>query len=251
MDQMIFDAHLHVIDPAFPLYSNDGFLPDPFTVEDYVGSTASLGVAGGAVVSGSFQCYDQTYLLAALTNLGPSFVGVTQLPSTISDAELQQLAGSRIRAVRFNVRRGGADVLDNLREFACRVHDLLGWHAEIYADAKILAEIEDDLCTLPALSIDHLGLSKDGLPTLYRLIEKGVKVKATGFGRVDFAVSQVLRRIYEINPDAMMFGTDLPSTRSPRPFNHSDVEILVNALDEDGARKVLWENAVNFYRLNV
>ncbi|MBD2858185.1 amidohydrolase family protein [Spongiibacter sp. KMU-158] len=248
---MIFDAHLHVIDPAFPLYSNDGYLPDPFTVEDYVGSTAALGIAGGAVVSGSFQCYDQSYLLAALDNLGPSFVGVTQLPSTISDSELLSLGESRIRAIRFNIRRGGADVLDNLREFACRVHDLLGWHSEVYADAKTLTEIEQDLCSLPALSIDHLGLSKDGLPTLYRLIEQGVKVKATGFGRVDFAVSQVLKRLYEINPDAMMFGTDLPSTRSPRPFNHSDLEIVQNALDDEGARKVLWENAANFYRLEL
>lgn len=251
MDQMIFDAHLHIIDPAFPLYSNDGYLPDPFTVEDYVGTTASLGIAGGAVVSGSFQCYDQTYLLAALDNLGPSFVGVTQLPNTISDGELLELANSRIRAVRFNIRRGGPEVVDNLREFACRVYDLLGWHAEVYADGKIIAELESQLSALPALSIDHLGMTKTGLPTLYRLLEKGVKVKASGFGRVDFAVSQVLRRLYESNPEAMMFGSDLPSTRSPRPFNHSDLEILQNALDEEGTRKVLWENAVNFYRLQV
>ena len=27
MQHMIFDAHLHIIDPAFPLVSNDGFLP--------------------------------------------------------------------------------------------------------------------------------------------------------------------------------------------------------------------------------
>ena len=35
---------------------------------------------GGAVVSGSFQGFDQSYLLDALDQLGPSFVGVTQLP---------------------------------------------------------------------------------------------------------------------------------------------------------------------------
>ncbi len=251
MDQMIFDSHLHIIDPAFPLYTNDGFLPDPFTVDDYVGSTADLGIAGGAVVSGSFQVYDQEYLLAALENLGPSFVGVTQLPPTISDGDLQALASTRIRGVRFNIRRGGPDVMENLREFACRVHDLLGWHSEIYADCKCLEEIESELCSLPALSIDHLGLTKEGLPVLYRMVEKGVRVKATGFGRVDFAVSQVLRRLYEIDPTALMFGTDLPSTRSPRPFNAADVEILASALGDEGARRVLWDNAVDFYRLQV
>ena len=46
-----------------------------------------------------------------------------------------------------------------------------------------------------------------------------------------------------------MFGTDLPSTRSPRPFNPVDIEIIGNTLGDDGARRVLWENAAEFYRL--
>lgn len=32
----IFDAHLHVIDPRFPLVPNGGYLPEPFTAEDYL-----------------------------------------------------------------------------------------------------------------------------------------------------------------------------------------------------------------------
>ena len=43
------------------------------------------------------------------------------------------------------------------------------------------------LVSLPAVSIDHLGLSKAGFPTLLRLAEKDVRVKAAGFGRVDSA----------------------------------------------------------------
>ena len=43
MDHMIFDAHLHIIDPAYPLVSNEGYLPDPYTVDDYVGQTVELG----------------------------------------------------------------------------------------------------------------------------------------------------------------------------------------------------------------
>ena len=62
MDHMIFDAHLHIIDPAYPLVSNEGYLPDPYTVDDYVGQTVELGIGGGAVVSGSFQSFDQSYL---------------------------------------------------------------------------------------------------------------------------------------------------------------------------------------------
>lgn len=249
MEHLIFDAHLHIIDPAYPLVSNDGFLPTAFTVDDYIHQTAQLGIAGGAVVSGSFQSFDQSYLQAALANLGPHFVGVTQLPHNTSDEALQELDRQRVRAVRFNLRRGGSEAVEHLCYFAKRVHEMLGWHAEIYCDSTALGELEAALCELPAVSIDHLGLSKKGLPLLYRLVERGVRVKATGFGRVDFAVSQVVRRLYDINPDALMFGTDLPSTRSPRPFNPIDIEIIGNALGDVSARRVLWYNAVNFYRL--
>lgn len=30
----VFDAHLHIVDPLFPLVENNGYLPDPFTVDD-------------------------------------------------------------------------------------------------------------------------------------------------------------------------------------------------------------------------
>lgn len=251
MEHMIFDAHLHIVDPSFPVIANEGFLPDPFTVDDYVGRTADLGIAAGAVVSGSFHSFDQDYLLTALRNLGPGFVGVTQLPPTISDRELCALAEGGVRAVRFNLRRGSFDCVEYMSEFAWRIFELLGWHIEIYADSNSLAEIETLLRKLPAVSIDHLGLTKEGLPMLYRLVESGIRVKATGFGRVDFAVSQVIKRLYDINPDAVMFGTDLPSTRSPRPFHSVDIEIIGNALGDSNAKRVLWDNAASFYRLAV
>lgn len=73
----VFDAHFHIIDPRFPLVPNNGYLPDPFTAVDYRERAETLGVTGGAVVSGSFQAFDQEYLKHALTQLGPGYVGVT------------------------------------------------------------------------------------------------------------------------------------------------------------------------------
>jgi hypothetical protein len=46
-----------------------------------------------------------------------------------------------------------------------------------------------------------------------------------------------------------MFGTDLPSTRAPRPFEANDILLLVDALGEEGAELALWRNAVSFYRI--
>lgn len=244
----IFDAHLHVIDPRFPLVPNRGYLPEPFTGEDYLERVGSLGVAGGAVVSGSFQAFDTSYLLDALKVLGPSFVGVAQLPVSVPDEEVLRLHEAGVRAVRFNLQRGGSEALENLERLAKRVYEISGWHAELYADSGRLAELEETLARLPRLSIDHLGLSGAGFRTLLDLVEQGTRVKATGFGRLDFEPGAAMREISAINPDALMFGTDLPSTRARRPFRNEDIQTVVEALSEDLARKALHDNAMAFYR---
>lgn len=244
----VFDAHMHIIDPHFPLIENNGFLPDPFDCQDYLGKMSDVNLIGGVVVSGSFQGFDQSYLIHALQGLGKGFVGVTQLPATVSDDELFRLNDAGVRAVRFNLKRGGSEGVAQLEYLACRVFDLVGWHTELYVDSQELDALRAVLCRLPAVSIDHLGLSKAGLPNLLKLVEYGVKVKATGFSRVDFDVVAALRQITSITPDALMFGTDLPSTRAPRQYTHTDLQLIIETLGEEAAKKVLYENALNFYR---
>jgi len=245
---MIFDAHLHIIAPGFELISNQGYLPPWFTTADYLPVAAPLGITGGAVVSGSFQGYDQSYLRDALSRLGPAFVGVTQLPRDAAEETILDLNGCGVRAVRFNLRRGGSESVDAIEEMAWRVFDLARWHIEIYADAQELAPLVPMLNSLPRIVIDHLGLSAEGLPTLLKLVEHGAKVKATGFGRVTLDVVAAVKAIVSVNPEAPMFGTDLPSTRAQRPFSPSDIELLRNELAPDLARRVLYDNAVALYR---
>ncbi|PCC70611.1 Predicted metal-dependent hydrolase, TIM-barrel fold [Nannocystis exedens] len=245
---MIFDAHLHIIDPRFPLVQNHGWLPAPFDVSEYMSHATALGIGGGAVVSGSFQAFDQSYLEDALARLGPTYVGVTQLPADVADAEVLRLHDCGVRAVRFNLRRGGSADLADLEPLARRVFDLAGWHVELYVDSADLPGLAARLCALPRVSIDHLGLSAAGLPTLLALVERGVRVKATGFGRVDFDVAEVMRQIADVDPDALMFGTDLPSTRAPRPFAPADIDLLKQALGPELARRALRDNAIAWYR---
>jgi predicted TIM-barrel fold metal-dependent hydrolase len=247
--QMLFDAHFHIIDPGFPLVPSQGFRPAPFPVDDYLRLAKPLDIRAGAVVSGSFQGFDQGYLCAALDRLGPGFVGVTQLAPETPDAIVRDLAERGVRGLRFNIRRGLSSSRQNMERLARRVFDLVGWHVEIYADAAELADCDDWLRRLPALSIDHLGLSGRGLPLLLRLAERGVRVKASGFGRVDLDVAEALCRLHEANPQALMFGSDLPSTRARKPFNPDDIGLIRQALGDAGAEQVLWHNAADFYRL--
>ena len=243
----IFDSHFHIIDFRFPLIPNQSYLPPEFTCANYLKRVEHLNVVGGAVVSGSFQGFDQTYLLAALKELGPSFVGVTQLPAIVGEEEILRLNAAGVRAVRFNLKRGGSEGVEHIESFAKKVYEIAGWHIELYVDSRELAGLSKILLSLPSVSIDHLGLSKEGFPALLFMIERGVKVKVTGFGRVDFDVPQALKDISKANPDAMMFGTDLPSTRSPRPFLDEDVQLILDTFDDVLSNKILYSNAVRLY----
>lgn len=245
----LFDSHFHIIDRRFPLVPNNGYLPDDLTCSDYRSQLSAYDLRGGAVVSGSFQAFDQSYLLDALHTLGPLFVGVTQLPATVSDQEILDLDGAGVRAVRFNLKRGGSEDLRHLDAMARRVHELAGWHVELYVDSRELDSLFGTLEALPAVSIDHLGLAREGFGTLLKLAERGVRVKATGFGRVDFDVPAALRELYAANPKVLMFGTDLPSTRAPRPYADSHFLLVAETLGEEAARAVYYDNAAEFYRV--
>lgn len=244
----LFDSHFHIIDKQFPLVENQGYLPDNFSTKDYLERTKDYEVAGGAIVSGSFQVFDQTYLLSALAELGPAFVGVTQLPVTVTDEELISLNYAGVRAVRFNLKRGGSEGVKNLERFANRVYETVGWHTELYVDAKKIPELYNTLIKLPSVCIDHLGLSKTGFSNLLALVEKGVFVKATGFSRVDFDVKSAIQKIVAVNPGALVFGTDLPSTRAPRPYSDNDYCLVIEALGENLAQKVFYDNAIDLYQ---
>lgn len=243
----IFDAHFHIIDYDFPIKENQGYLPPSYVVSDYQQEAADFDIVGGAIVSGSFQGFDQTYLLKALKQMGPTYCGVTQLPATTSDEEIIHLHNNGVKALRFNIKRGGAEDLSQLDYFARRVYDLVGWHSELYIDAKNIPDIASTIESLPAVSIDHLGLSEEGLPHLLKLVDIGVRVKATGFGRVSLNASHVLHKIYDINPDALMFGTDLPSTRAQRPFEYRDIKLINQLFNEKAANKILYSNAQQWY----
>jgi predicted TIM-barrel fold metal-dependent hydrolase len=244
----IFDTHFHIVDPRFPVMPNQGFLPPIFTVDDYLSRTAGLGIAGGTVIAGSFQGTQTEYMLDALAKLGPTFVGVIQVPATVTDAEILHLNAAGVRAVRFNLYRGGSAGIEDLDRLARRVHDLAGWHAELYVDAATLEPIMETIANLPKVSIDHLGMTQAGLPHLLALAGRGAKVKATGFGRTEVDVPHALREIARENPASLMFGSDLPSQRARRPFEPADMDLIRDTLGDALAQKAFRDNAVEFYR---
>ncbi|HLS77969.1 MAG TPA: amidohydrolase family protein [Nocardia sp.] len=243
----MFDAHVHIIDPRFPLTENEGYLPQPYTIADYRKRMARFDVQGGAVVSASFQGTDQTYLKAALAELGENWVGVTRLDLDAGDQEILELDKVGVRALRFNLKRAATDIT-RMTVQALRAYELAGWHVEVYVDGQMLASLQPVMSKLPRISVDHLGMSEECLPYLLDLVDRGARVKATGFGRVTMNVADTLRRIHAVNPEALMFGTDLPGARAGRPFRDSDVDLICDVVGAD-MHAVLEDNARAFYRL--
>ena len=51
-----------------------------------------------------------------------------------------------------------------------------------------------------------------------------------------------------VNPGALLFGTDLPSTRARQPFRDEDVDLVEGLLTTEFAEMVFHSNAVSLYR---
>ena len=152
-------------------------------------------------------------------------------------------------ALRFNFKRGGSANIRHLESMARRVYEVVGWHVELYVDSRELDDLYQTLVSLPLVSIDHFGLSKEGFGAVIKLAENGIRVKAAGFGRVDLDVRKAIRDLYSANPKSLMFGTDLPSTRATRPYRDDDILLVVQTLGEEQAKRVFCENAIEFYKL--
>jgi predicted TIM-barrel fold metal-dependent hydrolase len=136
------------------------------------------------------------------------------MAETTSDDELLRLAEAGVRGVRFNLYRGGSAEMESVSSLGRRAWDVAGMHVEFYLDANDMVELEPVITALPKVSVDHLGMTPVHRDVLLRLVSGGVRVKATGFGRVQLDVASTIREIHQENPEALMFGTDLPSTRA-------------------------------------
>lgn len=278
-----FDCHFHIIDDRFPLYRNQGFLPSNFLLNDYTSQIVAdprIDVVSGAIVSASYQKFDQTYLVDALKKLNNfgdktvhgKFVGVTQLES-LDDDFCMMLDDVGVRAIRFNLARGVTIDVNEISCFANHLHQRFGWHAEFYLDTSLLHEDKifmELLCTLPTtISIDHCGLTARGQTALLELMQRRHKegrltyVKLTGFGRYQGTQQEletVLEALLTLYPRYVMFATDLPCTRAQRPYMPADVELLLQCLanvyrdiaeQQVVIEQVFYRNAMTLYSPDV
>lgn len=154
-----------------------------------------------------------------------------------------------VAGVRFNIFRGNSASITDLVEFSKRIHAVAGWHVEVQINPDELGTIKEQLKEIPRLSIDHIGLRKSGIEHLYDLADSGVKIKASGFGRLDFEPMPVLSKIHQINKKCLMFGTDLPSTRvqADKVFSETHIQKMTETFSSEELEDIMFNNAYNWY----
>lgn len=198
----VFDAHLHIIDPGFPIEENNGFTPPIYVAPDYVTEVEAVLQAGGfklrrgVCVAGSWNAArKQDWMGEALGTLAAELthqpgedssgleransneqeerflaVGVAQIDDRTCDAEIRELTELGVRALRFNLHRGKPGIEQSFAEYiaplAERAFRQGKWHAEFYVDSVLFsdpAKREEFLAlACDKLSIDHMGLSAEG-----------------------------------------------------------------------------------------
>jgi 2-pyrone-4,6-dicarboxylate lactonase len=184
----------------------------------------------------------------------------------VTEAELRALHEGGVRGVRFNfVTHLGQDAdIDAVRTVVEQIAPL-GWHAVVHFDADRLETLAPVLRRLPVPRvIDHMGrvdasrgLDQPAFAMLVDLLmDERFWVKVCGSERITRAgppyadAVPFARRLVELFPDRVLWGTDWPhpNIRKDMPDDGQLVDLLGQiAPDDDLLRHLVVDNPTRLY----
>jgi 2-pyrone-4,6-dicarboxylate lactonase len=231
------DAHCHVFGPGneFPFAPERKYTPCDASKAQLFALRDHLGFARNVIVQATCHGADNRAMVDACKASQGRTRGVATVRRTISDEELQQLHDAGVRGVRFNFVKRLVDFTprDELMEIAQRIAPL-GWHVVIYFEAADLPELWDFFTALPTtVVVDHMGRPDVSKPLNGPEFELFVKLmlehtniwsKVSCPERLSVAGPRALdgehhpyrdvipfaRRLVEVFPDRVLWGTDWP-----------------------------------------
>ncbi len=268
------DCHAHVFGPfdRYPLLESRSFDPPESLREAYLAMLDHAGLDRGVLVHASPHGWDNSATLDALRSAPGRLRGIGIVPPNTSDAVLAEMAAAGMRGLRFLHILGSnpyADLegrlrLAQLQDFAPRLREL-GWHAQIWANASVIAENEPWLRKLGIpVVIDHmgmfdvtLGVDDPSFQSLVRLVADGViYVKLTVFRNSSAAPEFDDVRAYHdalvaANPERLLWGGDWPFLGMNSDPSYNTPRLLAKALEWWGdaglAERVLVTNPAGLY----
>ncbi|CAG8188190.1 unnamed protein product [Penicillium olsonii] len=243
-----WDSHMHVVEPErFPVSPAAVYKPTPHTLAEALAFESGLGVENLVLVQPSIYGADNSCLLAALKNLGPSRGrGIVVVdPDTVQQETLDEWHCLGVRGLRVNLQSVGK-VMDQAELEATLLRHAeiarpYNWIIEIYLPLKMVSMIETILPQLGVrICIDHFGSPElastdpkapfdpydlEGFSSLISLLRAGgtyVKVSAPYRLSKDHQMRDLkamAREFLAAAPSRVIYATDWPHTR------FSDVDI--------------------------
>lgn len=266
------DTHCHVFGPIgrYPFAASRPYTPPEAPFDACRALHARLGVSRGVIVNATPYGRDNRIMTDAIATSGGAYRGIGNIDERMTDRELQALADAGVDGCRFTflARLGGRPDLAAFDRLVERIAPL-GWHVDLYLDAKDLQELAPRLQTLPLpYVIDHMGLidASAGLeqPVFRALVSHAVHddkcwIKITGPERISKTgppfhdAVPFARTLVEAVPDRVLWGTDWPHPNVPYMPNDGDLMDLVPlfAPTADLQHRLLVANPSRLYRFGI
>jgi 2-pyrone-4,6-dicarboxylate lactonase len=264
------DAHCHVFGPGdrFPFAAERKYTPCDAAKEKLWELRDFLGFQSNVIIQATCHGADNRALVDALRHSGGRARGVAVVDSSATSNQLESLHAAGVRGLRFNFvkRLVDSQPQDELGEIAERIGSL-GWHIEIYLEARDLPELYDFFATLPTtVVIDHMGrpdvtkpVDGEDFELLVKLMRENENIwskvscpeRLSVVGPPDYVdVVPFARRVIEAFSDRVIWGTDWPhpNMKSHMPDDGKLVDFIPKiATTPELQKKLLVDNPLRLY----
>lgn len=248
------NAHLHIIDPAYP---NDGKAEAQIgTVSMYRQLAEELQLERAVFVQAKPFGTDNTCLTDAIACFGAENArGIAVVQPDVTDTELEALHAKGVRGLRYSVWNPSNAVvsIDGCPGMAERVK-AFGWNIQIHSSALQIAAWRDMIASLPTkVVIDHMGRmdphkgrDDPAFRVVCELIDRGnTWVKLSGpylntAGGAPWDDATALARAFaEYAPERVVWGSDYPHvTEKVKPSEAILAEMISQWLPTERPREL-------------
>jgi 2-pyrone-4,6-dicarboxylate lactonase len=262
------DSHCHVFGPAsrYPYAANRPYTPPDAPLEKLKALQARLGIERAVLVNATPHGRDNRVVTDAIAASSGRYKGIANVDPSFEDAAIRALTDAGIVGCRFTflARLGGRPDMDAFATVVRRIAPH-GWHVDLYLPAENLDEFAPVLDALPIpYVVDHIGLIDAGRgvdqPGFRALAQRYARdrkcwIKVTCPERLSAAgapyhdVAPFARRLIEIDPERLLWGTDWPHPNVEAMPDDGDLVDLVPVYADDPAirQQLLVDNPARLF----